>query len=55
MANNKVNISTSPFVDFANHDLSLAACSPAIDAGNNAANTSSSDLAGNPERLMIAG
>ncbi|MEZ4629516.1 MAG: hypothetical protein R2880_02140 [Deinococcales bacterium] len=44
--NNLFNTSTSPFVNVANGDLQLAACSPAIDAGDNSANSSTTDLAG---------
>ncbi|QKZ12527.1 cellulose binding domain-containing protein [Spirosoma sp. KUDC1026] len=39
---------TSPFVSTT--DARLNACAPAINAGNNAANTTTTDLAGNPRR-----
>ncbi|MEZ4629396.1 MAG: choice-of-anchor Q domain-containing protein [Deinococcales bacterium] len=53
--NNKINIAISPFVDAANGNLQLAACSPAIDAGDNRANNQSTDLAGNPRRVNDTG
>ncbi|MEZ4629521.1 MAG: choice-of-anchor Q domain-containing protein [Deinococcales bacterium] len=52
---NKVNISNSPFMDVDNGDFQLAACSPAIDAGKNSANSSSTDLAGNARKVDDTG
>jgi hypothetical protein len=43
------------FVDAANGDLRLRECSPAIDAGDNAANSSSLDLDGNPRVFNATG
>ncbi|GAB3737531.1 choice-of-anchor Q domain-containing protein [Spirosoma lituiforme] len=45
---NNRTTAVSPFVSAT--DTRLNACSPAIDAGNNAANTTATDLAGNPRR-----
>ena len=43
---------TSPFASPTS--VALNACSPAINAGNNAANTTATDLAGNPRRFGTA-
>ncbi|MCO6475268.1 MAG: DUF11 domain-containing protein, partial [Phaeodactylibacter sp.] len=43
------------FIDPANGDLRLQACSPAVDAGDNSANTTTADLAGNPRVVDAAG
>ncbi|MEZ4629520.1 MAG: choice-of-anchor Q domain-containing protein [Deinococcales bacterium] len=52
---NKFDRSEAPFdpdnADISNGDLPLASCSEAIDAGDNSANTTSTDLAGNPRRV----
>ncbi|QJD79750.1 beta strand repeat-containing protein [Spirosoma rhododendri] len=45
---NNLTTAVSPFVS--DTDTRLNACAPAIDAGNNAANTTATDLAGNPRR-----
>jgi hypothetical protein len=47
-----INGTTDPlFVDAANGNLRLQACSPAINAGSDAANSTSSDLAGNTRKV----
>ncbi|MCB9297731.1 MAG: T9SS type A sorting domain-containing protein [Lewinellaceae bacterium] len=43
------------FADATNSDLKLLPCSPAIDAGDNGANTTAEDLAGNPRVVDAAG
>ncbi len=46
------NSSADPlFVNSAGGDLRLQACSPAVDAGDNDANATTTDLAGNPRRV----
>ncbi|GAB3542391.1 choice-of-anchor Q domain-containing protein [Spirosoma fluminis] len=45
---NNLTTDVSPFVSAT--DARLNGCSPAIDAGNNAVNSSATDLAGNPRR-----
>ncbi|MCB9302112.1 MAG: HYR domain-containing protein [Lewinellaceae bacterium] len=46
------NLNEDPlFVDPTNGDFRLPPCSPAIDAGDDAANTTTKDLAGNPRKV----
>ncbi|MCB0577756.1 MAG: hypothetical protein KDD10_00400, partial [Phaeodactylibacter sp.] len=50
------NLNVDPlFVDPAAGDFQLQPCSPAIDAGDNGANTTSEDLAGNPRVVDASG
>ncbi len=46
---NNLTATVSPFISPTNYQLN--ACSPAIDAGNNGANSATTDLAGNPRKL----
>ncbi|MCO6480993.1 MAG: right-handed parallel beta-helix repeat-containing protein, partial [Phaeodactylibacter sp.] len=50
------NLSEGPlFTDAANGDFQLQECSPAIDAGDNSANSTTEDLAGSPRVVDAAG